>query len=198
MSLVAESKDIGLWLHAKLDGLEISNDDRTRCAAGCFEIAMEHQCAIAILLEAQLYGSLYSLARSVFESYVRGCWLKYCADEAQIEKFLCSGVRVSFQSLINEVEALDIDSPKVLSEAKDAGWDLLNDFTHSGAQHVIRRNTETSIYPNYADEGIKSVVKFVNAFALISGYEVYSMGVSDASEAYAEFIDKVIQFSAGS
>ncbi|HSH49417.1 MAG TPA: hypothetical protein VK991_12605 [Halomonas sp.] len=198
MSLVEESKDIGLWLHTKLDGLMVPSDDRTRSAAGCFEISMEHQCAIAILLEAQLYGSLCSLARSVFESYVRGCWLKYCADESQVEKFLTSGVRATFQSLIDEIEALDIDSPKVLSQAKNAGWDLLNDFTHSGAQHVIRRNTETSISPNYDDEEIRSVVRFVNALALICGYEVYSMGDSDASEAYAEFIDKVSQFSADS
>lgn len=198
MSLIEESKDIGLWLHRKLDGLDIPSDDRTRSAAGCFDISMEHQCAIAILLEAQLYGSLCSLARSVFESYVRGCWLKYCANESQVNMFLSSGFRVPFQSLIDEIEALDIDRTKVLSEAKNTGWDLLNDFTHSGAQHVMRRNTETSISPNYADDEIESVVKFVNALALISGYEVYNMAVSDASEAYAEFIDKVTQFTAGS
>lgn len=190
MDLVIESVDIARWLHQKLDGKEIPSDSRSRSAAGCFEVGMEHQCAIAILLDAKLHGSLCSLARSVFESYVRGCWLKYCAKEVQVQRFLTSGVRKSFQSLIDDIEKRDVKGTKVLSQAKASGWNLLNDFTHTGGQHVIRRNTETSIFPNYPEEEIESVVRFVDALALLSGYEVYSMSIG-ATEAYSEFIAKV-------
>jgi len=44
--------------------------------------------AIVVLLGKKLRGPALSLARTLFEGYVRGYWLLACASEQQVEAFL--------------------------------------------------------------------------------------------------------------
>lgn len=194
MNVVDESKEIAVWLQRKLDGLEVASDKRTRVAAGCFDTVLEHQTAISILFENQLYGSAFALARSVFEAYVRGIWVNKCATDAEISKFLKGRLDHTFQKLIDEIEKLDEYSVGVISQAKKAGWSALNGFTHTGSVQVIRRNTQDSIEPNYTEEEIVMIAGFVNATALLAGVEVALLSKKDPVELADEFLEKMKNF----
>ena len=72
---INKSEELIQWLDRQIDGLDISSDERTRLAAGCLDMALEHQKAIVLLVAKSLCGSAFSIARLIFEAYVRGVWL---------------------------------------------------------------------------------------------------------------------------
>lgn len=82
--IINKSEELILWLDTQIDGLEIASEERIRLAAGCLDMALEHQKAIMLLVANKLYGSAFSLARLIFEAYVRGVWLQMCASETEI------------------------------------------------------------------------------------------------------------------
>jgi hypothetical protein len=59
-----------------------------------------------------------------------------------------------------------------ISEAKQAGWKVMNSFTHSGYTQVERRFGQSSIEPNYDIEEIKEAVDFSNATGLLCCLEL--------------------------
>jgi len=195
MSYVDESKSIAIWLQKKLDGLEISSDERTRTAAGCFDTVLEHQVAISILLENQLYGSAFALARSVFEGYVRGIWLHKCATDSQVTRFLKGKLDPTFQELIDDIEKLDGYAVGVISNAKKAGWTALNGFTHTGSVQVLSRNSDDFIESNYPESDIVAIAGFVNTVALLAGVEVACLSKSESEKLAEEFLDKMKEYA---
>jgi hypothetical protein len=195
MSFVDESKDIAIWLHNKLDGLEISSDERTRTVAGCFDTVLEHQVAISILLENRLYGSAFALARSVFEGYVRGIWINKCATDLQVSRFLEGKLDPTFQALVDDIEKEDGYAGGVISNAKKAGWTSLNGFTHTGSVQVLSRNSKDFIEPNYSESDIKAVAGFVNATALLAGVEVACLAKTEPERRALEFLEKIKEYA---
>jgi hypothetical protein len=172
MKSISNSEKLIQWADAKIDGLEISSDDRPRIVASCLDIALEHQKAIILLIANELYGSAFALIRLLFEAYVRGLWLNYCANDKEIEKFKKGKLDKKFGKLIEDIEKVDGYNVGTLSSAKQAGWKVMNSFTHSGFNQIIRRNTESSIEPNYEIEGIEEAINFANAIGLLSCLEI--------------------------
>lgn len=167
-TLVSESEVLIQWLDKHIDGLEIKADERLRLAAGCLDVALEHHKAIVLLVSYSLYGSAFALVRLLFEAYVRGIWLHGCASNSDIERFKAGKLNKTFSALIQEVEGLDGFNIGALSAAKSTAWRAMNSYTHSGYFQVVRRNTETTIEPNYTEDEIMEVLNFANAVGLLS------------------------------
>ena len=172
MKSISTSEEIIQWADSKINNLEISSDDRPRIAASCFDIAIEHQKAIILLIANKLYGSAFALVRLLFEAYIRGLWLNHCASDKEIDKFKRGKIDKEFGQLIKEIENIDGYNVGVLSTAKQAGWNVLNSFTHSGFNQVARRNTDSTIEPNYPEEEIEEAINFTNALGLLSCLEI--------------------------
>ncbi len=49
--------------------VKFSADRKSQLSHTCFDLAIEHHAAICILSVTQLYGSMFSLLRVLFESY---------------------------------------------------------------------------------------------------------------------------------
>ncbi|PCJ28180.1 MAG: hypothetical protein COA96_01335 [SAR86 cluster bacterium] len=194
MNIVEASEDIYLWLHKKLDGITIPSDERTRASASCLDIAMEHQIAITILIKKNLIGSAFALSRSVFESYIRGLWLKVCATDKEVSDYLKGKTSGTFQDLIDGIEKIEGYSDGILSEAKKSSWKMLNDFTHTGAQQIIRRNTSSHIEPNYDESEINMIVGFVNSICLLSGLETAGLIKDVDNKLQLEVLNKIKEY----
>ncbi len=191
MNLIKKSEELAAWLHSNVDGICVPSHERGRVVAGCLDIVLEHQRAVAILIKYELYGSAFALARPAHEAYIRGVWLRLCASEEQIQDFLNDKFKQSFGSLVSDIEKLDGYSGGVLSAAKKAGWQVLNSFTHTGFNQVIRRNTDKHIEPSYTDEDISAIVEYVNASALLAGLELtFLAGNIELSSEFEEKIKK--------
>jgi len=172
MKSIEHSEKLIQWIESKIDGLSFISDDRSRIVAACFDIALEHQKAIIVLLSRHMYGAAFSLLRILFEAYVRGLWLQHCANENEIEKFKNGRIDKTFGSLIKDIEKKEGYQGGVLSKAKKAGWAKMNCFTHSGFSQVVRRNTESSIEPNYDPEEVEEAINFTNAIGLLASLEL--------------------------
>lgn len=48
----------------------------------------------------------------------------------------------------------------------------MNSFTHSGFNQIIRRNTKSTIEPNYEIKEIEEAINFTNAIGLLSCLEI--------------------------
>jgi len=172
MESISNSERLIQWADSKIDGLEVSSDDRPRIVASCLDIAIEHQKAIILLIANKLYGSAFALVRLLFEAYIRGLWLNYCASDKEIDKFKKGKLDKEFGQLIKDIENIDGYNVGVLSKAKQAGWKVMNSFTHSGFNQVVRRNTNSTIEPNYPVEEVEEAINFANAIGLLSYLEI--------------------------
>lgn len=172
---IQKSETLIHWLDKKIDGLKISSDDRSRISASCFDVALEHQKAILILIANKLIGSAFSLVRILFEAYIRGLWIGKCATDKEIEKFKKNKLKKTFGTLIQEIEQKDGFQEGVLSKAKAANWTAMNSYTHSGFFQTVRRNTEESIEPNYDEDEILEALMFSDAISLLTALQIAIM-----------------------
>ena len=170
--IIDKSEALIQWLDKQIDGLEISSEERMRLSAGCLDMALEHQKAIVLLVASKLYGSAFSLARLIFEAYVRGVWLQMCASDTEIEKYKNDKLEKNFSTLIQDIENCDGFEEGILSAAKTANWISMNSFTHSGYLQAVRRNKEETIEPNYTDEEIIELLNIANALAMLSALQM--------------------------
>ena len=183
---IKRSKELSLWISRNIDGLPMVSERRSRLAAGCLHLAFDHHDAIIMLTERAVYGSAFALLRLLFEAYVRGVWLWYCAAETDLDNFENDDFDRSFGSLIGDLEKLDAFSVGVLSWTKQDIWKLFNSFTHSGYHHVRRRNTQNGIEANYPEREMVAALDFAGAVAIMSTIGFAAITGSDdlASRAY--------------
>lgn len=189
---IQESEQLIQWLDARIDGTEVSSDDRTRLAAGCLDMVLEHQKAIVLLTANHLYGSAASLVCLVFESYVRGIWLYFSASERELEDFKNDQLRKTFAQLIEDVEKHEAYSEGVLSSVKDLSWKVMNSFKHTGFYQVVRRNKASEIAPNYSEEEILDGLESANAFAILTAIAIATLA-KDEHLAYSVY-ERAMEF----
>jgi hypothetical protein len=177
---IEKSEALIQWMDQRIDGLEISSDERTRISAACFDVALEHQKAIVLLIANQLIGTAFSLVRLLFEAYIRGLWLGKCAKDQEIEKYKKNRLEKSFATLIQEIEQVEGFQEGVLSKAKAASWKAMNSYTHSGFFQSVRRNKDETIEPNYDADEIMEVLGFTNSIGMLTALQIALMAGDEA------------------
>jgi len=163
---------LGSWAVQRLKGKELSTDLRIFLSAGCFDVALEHQNAIVVLCEKQLFGSAFALIRVIFEACVRGVWLHQCATEQEITKYKNDTLDRKFFLILQDVEKLDGFEEGILGEVKSNYWKSMNSFTHTGILQVSRRLSEDSIGPRYSDGEILEMLSFSGAMCLFAAQQI--------------------------
>lgn len=175
MELINKSEKLIQWVEKQIYGLEISADERTRIAASCHDVAMEHQKSIVLLASHSLYGSAFALVRLIYEAYIRGVWIHRCASTKEIEKYKKGKIEKVFGDLIAEIESVEGYEIGTLSRVKETSWNNMNSYTHSGFNQIVRRITESSIEPNYHEKEIKQCIYFATLIGLMSALEIALM-----------------------
>ncbi len=176
---IDKSENLIQWLDTQIDGLEVSSEDRVRIAAGRLDTALEHHKAILLLVSRSFYGSAFALVRLLFEAYIRGLWLHRCASATQLELFKAEKLDKGFGTLIGEIEKIDGFEEGILSDTKLKSWKSMNSYTHSGFMQIARRNTASTIEPNYTEEEILEALNFSAAVGLLSALEIAHIGKSE-------------------
>ena len=171
------------WLDCQIDGLNIPREARVEITASCLDIALEHQKAIILLVAHRWIGSAYALMRCLSEAYTRGLWLHRCATDTQLKQFEDGLLRKPIGQMIKAIEQVKGFESGVLSRAKDEAWNIINDFTHTGFQQIIRRHTGNTIEPNYDREEVLGVIDCANAYGTLAAIETTGL-VEDAERAY--------------
>ena len=60
----------------------------------------------------------------------------------------------------------------VLLRLKQQGWRLMNSYTHTGVQQVLRRIKTDTLEPNYHDDEIEELLNCTNALGLMAALQI--------------------------
>ncbi len=120
IEVIHKSKALIHWLDDHLNGQEFKSDVRSQLAASCLDLALEHQKSIVMLISQSLHGSAFALVRVIFEAYVRGAWLYYCASHADLQLFQDDKLdqKKKIGRIIGDLEKFSGFDRGVLSKAK--------------------------------------------------------------------------------
>lgn len=184
--------DISAFISTRLNEASIDASLRNRVVASCFAVALDHYDAVLALFgrTPKIYSSAFALMRLVFESYIRGMWLMYCATDEQIKSFLDNTFELpKTPTMINVIEKTANFEKKQLSTSYSSDWKNLCDYTHTGALQVQRWNKSDSIEPNYSDDEVMEVIRFTRAYALLTAVS-FAEAVIKNNELANEFLGK--------
>ena len=187
--LLRQSEQFIQWMDEQVEGLSIPTDIRTRLAAGCLDMSLEHQKAIVALIARFLIGSAFALVRPAFEAYVRGVWLQRCASDREVQGFMDGDPGPSMAKTIAAIEQVEGFESAVLSRAKTAAWRAMNGYVHTGFEQVARRHTSSTIEPNYDPAEVSEVILFANAIGCLA-----AVAIGEAAQ-NAELSNAVLQKS---
>ena len=182
------------WINSKTSGLRFATDERTLIAVACFDVALEHQAAVACLHAADLPGSMLALLRVLSESVVRGLWLLHCASDEELAKFKRGKIDKTFEQLISEFETKIEVAGGVLSNFKTNAWQALNGFTHTGFNQVTRRHAPGRVEATYPEYELAQALDVALALGFVGAGQLVSM--SNQGEPVAEISAKMKEFSA--
>ncbi len=165
---------------------------KVRASLGCLGIALDHHHAITILVQNNRIASAFSLARLLYESFLRGAWLSHCASDFDVSAFMSGKEPPKTGKMTEALKKVDAYAGEHLAKMWLLAWEPLCDYTHSGALHVQRWQTNGAIEPDYSSEEISEVMGFVNLFASLAALEIAQM--ADESEREHRLIERLQPF----
>lgn len=178
-ALISYAKDLALWLHWHTNEKSVPNTIRVTTGLRIFQLSMDISDAIVVLLDTRLPGPAWSLARPLFESYVRGHWLLHCAPDAAIEKFN-DGICPKLPNLLKAI-GTDAESGGAWIHANKANLTAFHNLTHGGSEHVKRRISATAIEPSYPELELEGLVTFGIEVRIRIGAELLSLIGNEAA-----------------
>jgi hypothetical protein len=181
------------WIDHHTAGVTLPADERSLLAVGCFDVAIEHQAAIAVLGNSGLYGSAFALLRVLTESLVRGMWLHFCATERELRKFKKGRIEKEFAELVAEVEAHVGTPGGVLTAFKASAWKPMNGFTHTGFHQVSRRHSPGRVEGTYPDHEVAKAYGVAGALGLIAAGQI--IGMSDRADRLPDFQARMAEYA---
>lgn len=192
-ALLARAKEINTWLDMSIHGLPCRTTDRLLFAGALFDLVHEHAKAVRLLIDQphdqRLVGVAFALVRTIFETFMRGLWLRHCATDDEIEKFQRDRLDKNLTEIVAAVEATEGYNLGVLARVKREYWSGMCSYAHSGFLQAVRRITSEHIAPSYSDDEIEEVIRFVTSFALLAGHEVFS--IADRGDLRGQVIQRL-------
>jgi hypothetical protein len=168
------------WIEEK-SKMPIHTDEKGNLAFICFDLCIEHHAAITTLFNVGLYGSMYSLIRSSFESYIRGMFLLNAATQTEIEQYITDNFNLKFNQLIERVESSLGSEKGQLSKLKESAWGTFNSFTHTGIEQAIRRNKNGAVGAiAYPEKEIVNILNLAGTFSLLATVAIAGMSKSES------------------
>jgi len=171
---IKRAKEFGIWLHERTNDRKRSGGVRERTGESILQLSLDLDDAILMLLDARLPGPALTLARPLFESYVRGFWLLRLASDKEIKRFN-NGKCPRFRDLLSVIDKDQTSGGAWIHANKNANWIFFNDLTHGGSEHVRRRNTQEAVEPNYPESELEALVRLAIEVRIRVGFDFLSL-----------------------
>jgi hypothetical protein len=175
------------------------DDQRTTMVVGFISQIVEHHRAMLLLCRADLFGSAFALARSIFESMYRGMWINFCATQEQIVSFdRDDKFPVNMTQMAREIDQA-YRAGDFFEDFKNRSWNALCSYTHTGLLQLGRRFTEHTTEPSYTDEEVveistsstTSILLLAGKFLAVQGHDKDCIEVEQLTETYGPALERV-------
>lgn len=168
---INQAKEFGEWLHQRTNDKIRHGGVAERTGEAILQLSLDLADGILVLLEAGLPGPALTLARPLFESYVRGFWILRFASDKEIAEFN-NGKCPNLDKLLGAIgNDPDTGSPWIHAN-KNMNWGIFNDLTHGGSEHVKRRITQDAVEPNYPEPELEALVRFGIEVRIRIGWDI--------------------------
>lgn len=173
------AKDVATWAMGHVQGLPLAPTPRNRLAGAAYGLALEHHRAMTVLVKAKAHGSALTLIRPAVEGFARGYWLFYQASDAQLGEFV-AGRRTSTLDALLRVIA-DDGSPGPQKSQLQQLVQRLNALTHGSLEHLVLRQSPSSVGPHYRAEDMAQGLEIATWVAKMAALDMVG-GVADDAE----------------
>ena len=156
--IIKNSEDLVKWLakYAYDPEFPFEPTDRGRTTHRFQRVGLEHYKSIVFLLSRQHSTSAYSLIRIMIEILVKGQWVLHKASDSNIAFFAKNArfekkYQMNFKNIADELKSVS-DGHQALIDEKDAIWNPLNNYLHTGKlpeETSLQEINATLIYLNY-------------------------------------------------
>jgi hypothetical protein len=170
---INQAKDLGIWLHERTNQKRFPAGIREQTGLAILQLTEDVLDAIIVLIGAQMPGPAWSLARPLFEGYVRGFWLLNCASDEQVIEFI-NGKCPNFPGLLSAVPKDAESGGAWIHVNSEKNLTAFHDLTHGGSEHVKRRLTDDSVEPNYPEHELESLIELGNEIRMRVASELLS------------------------
>lgn len=175
---IKEAEELAARLYQILGENQTENTDRNRAVIATFGIALHHHDAIVFLMKHGFYSSGGVLVRAVFESYMRGLWLRHCAADAKITNILDGKEQhPSNGTMVTAIQKAvpDFADGTFSLLIKNKAWKVMCDFTHTGGLLLQRWQSEDGVEPNFDPMTLEAYLNDSALFAAMSALELAEM-----------------------
>ncbi|HKI51610.1 MAG TPA: hypothetical protein VJ995_06020 [Geothermobacteraceae bacterium] len=146
---------------------EYPTDKKSQTLVAYHSILAEHHSAIFLLIQNDLCGSAFALARPVYEILYRAHWVAACADEKQIEGiFEDKDIFPKMHDLVSQIDSA-FNTGDFWRTIKKNSWSPMNDYTHSGIRQIGRRFKDNQVNQNYETGEILELLNGSNIALLL-------------------------------
>ena len=203
-AVLRKSHKLVAWLSENIGDRDVPSSYRSRATGTCFTIVRDHHAAIVHLIDENHPSPAFTLARSVFEGYVRASWLFHRATDTQVDQFLdgkdirddASKKKLRIADLIAELENTASFLPDSLSAIKDKAWDALCDYAHVGGRLVSHWNKPGSVEINFSPADVDAVLHLTGIIAALAGLGMLELAHNEVDdELAAGILAQVKEFS---
>ncbi len=168
-ALLKTAKEIAVWIQEHTSDSNVPNERRMIMAASSFQHALDIADGIIVLIDNNLPGVAFTLLRSLHESYVQAVWLLNVATEDQLTRYE-NGICPKLQTLVKQIGDEEETGGAFIKGMTEKNISDFHNLTHGGVEHLMRRQTETSIEPNYRSEEIEALLRARNQYATLSAF----------------------------
>lgn len=173
-------------IECELSGLEFKQNDRNNLSAALFDLSLDHANGIIALFSTKKPNipSGYALVRPMFECFVRGAWLQYCASDKQIEKIIRKdSFPLTFAEMLDAVEKQN-KWPATLTEIMKRAMKNMHSYTHGGMQIISRRFKDGVLEHVLDEKEISDVLTFIVLLAYLSFCQIVSITGTTAKDEF--------------
>ena len=186
---IVQAKSLSNWLHEQINEGNFVAGRQQHWGSALLQQSWEVSDAIVSLLERDLPGPSWSLARPLCESFVRGVWILHCASDEDMERFR-QGESPGFPKLFEAISShREASLHAAWLRATSANRDVFHDFTHGGIEHVLRRVSQDTVEPRYPGRELEYLIGLSIEVYLRVGWELLSL-IGDA-DAKRQLLEKV-------
>ncbi|MEL0583852.1 MAG: hypothetical protein AAES65_03065 [Candidatus Thiodiazotropha sp. (ex. Lucinoma kazani)] len=173
-SELAKQSKLAEWINSNLSIPFHLEGENEILSHPVFDMVVENHAAILLLGTSKLYGSMFALLRVQFEGLIRGLWLRYAANEQDLNKYRSRDkIDYTFNQLVSFVEKAVNLKGKTFSKIKGNQWSIFNSFTHTGFQAIVRRvGAESTGFDIYDEDEVMIVLNYSGYFSVISAFQL--------------------------
>lgn len=155
------------------------------------DIDKEHLRSLHLLISNDLNGSAFALVRTFYETFFRALWVNAYAKDEELEKI--RNGKFKFNNMGTKIKSLDkkYNTDDFFTNLKLGVWEIMADYTHSGAYQLSRRFKDGKLEENYTESEVLEVIVEVTEAYLLFTYTLFKIhGYTEEENETLEILKK--------